>query len=429
MPKNKKPVPRKSSMAPAEDNDVLAQALADLALDLADRELGDDDAEADPQAAAGNVGARGKAATPPANAAPPPTPEDLERLVRNALRKKNDEVLYGAIERARYTDVGAYQLLRERIEEAAATVTLRRDGAPAMETNAFAVPVFVHSTGGLKETEQFQDGAAFDALVASIQAAGLEGPQAKVVLIAHAYDLDEIDRITYSHLNEMVRDATASMTDKKLVATPALERSIVGWQAGSFSAHDKAVELRFLLGFSLKRADDPFYQVPSDEAAADAYFEARMARYRQWTEQAAPLVKQVLAADPAGLELHFLYQDLVFGAKEQALAELAMLQMMSDINGALETSGQAPDSVRAVAGPADVNTEMVLRVAIYGADDELLVASEKPLDLAADLQTEVDDICDALATLGIADVSVALRFGADGVPVETSRYEISPDAQ
>ena len=414
MPKNKKPVPRKSSMDPAEDNDVLAQALADLALSLADAELGEEDAD--------DADDTGKKHAPAAPALPSKD-EELTRLVRNSLRKKNDEVLYGAIDRARYTDVGAYQLLRARIEEAAATVVLRRDNAPAMEANAFAVPVFVHSSGGLDEAAQFQDGVAFDALVASIKSAGLESPDAKIVLIAHAYDLDEIDRVTYSHLNDMVRDACVAMTDKKLAAMPALERSMTGWQSASFGPADQAVELRFLLGFALKRADDPFYVVPDDEASADAYFEARMERYRDWTTQAAPLVKRVLAADPDALELHFLYQDLVFGAKEQALAELAMLTMMSDINGALAQDNLNPEQVRAVTGPADVDDEMVLRVAVYRVDNGmLLMASDKPLDLAADLPTEVEDICDALSTLGIANVAVALRFDAAGEPVEVRDY-------
>ena len=34
MPKNKPPVPRKSALAQEEDVDVMAQALADLALDI-----------------------------------------------------------------------------------------------------------------------------------------------------------------------------------------------------------------------------------------------------------------------------------------------------------------------------------------------------------------------------------------------------------
>ena len=397
MPKNKRPVPRKPTTSPGEDDDVMAQALADLALELAEQEH----AEEEDLAAL-----RMKE-------------DEFNKLLRNALRKKNDEVLYGAIERARDADVGAYQYVRSHIEEASATVLLRKEGGPAMEVSAFAVPLFVHSNGGLKQAEGFQDGDAFAELVDSFKQAALESPHAKVVMISHAYDADEADRITYSDLNDMARDAAASMSDKKLVATPALERSIVGWTPTSFADGDKAVELRFLLGFALKRADDPFYQPPLDEAAADAWFEQRMERYRAWTVQAAPLVRRCLAADPAALELHFLYQDLFFGAREQGMAELAMLQMMAELGAALQQHG---GTAKAVVGPADVDDMMVLRVSLLGPDGAQLASSDKPLDLAADLQAEVDDICDALGTLGVDTVSVALRFGKDGQPQEVQPY-------
>ena len=376
MPKNKRPVPRKSATPALEDDDALAHALAALAVDLAS---GEGEAAASPQL----------------------VEDEMLKQVRNALRKKKDDVLYGAIELARFNDVGAYQLLRAHIEEAAATVVLRRDGAPAMEINAFAVPLFVHSVGGLKEAESFQDGAAFDALVASFQQAGLESGAAKVVMVAHAYDLDEVDSISYGHLNEMLRDAAASMSERKLIANPALERSITGWRPSAFGAADQAVELRFLLGFALKRADDPFYAVPAGDEAADAFFEARMARYRAWTASAAPLVARCLAAAPEALTLNFLYQDLFYGAKEQGMAELAMLGMMSDVNAALAAAGAAPDQVRADVGAAAEGDELVLRVNLYDAQGALLAQIDKPLDVAADLQLEEDDVCDALQTLGV----------------------------
>lgn len=378
MPKNKRPVPRKASAPVQEDDDVLAQALADLALDVAEQE--DDDAEA----------VRVKR-------------DELHRLVRNALRKKNDEVLYGAIERARFTDVGAYQLLREEIGEAGATVVMRREGSPAMEINAFMLPLIVHSHGGLQEALGFQDGAAFDELVASFQRGGLESADAKVVLISHAYDFGEIDRITYSNLNDMLRDAAASMSERKLVATPAIERSIVGWDASNFGADDTAVELRFLLGFSLKRADDPFYQQPPGEDAADAWFDARMTRYAAWTEQAAPLVARCLGGAPT---VHFLYQDLFFGAKQQGMDELATLQLMAGVNAALAGAGVAASAASAIVGPAVQDDELVLRVRL-SAGGALLATLDKPLDVAAALEADIDDLRDALATVGVVDVSVA----------------------
>jgi hypothetical protein len=396
MPKNKRPVPRATKPS-VDDDDALAQRMAELALVLSEQEHAEPDDEA----------------------AIIPQQDELNKLLRNALRKKNDDLLYGAIEHARDTDVGAYQLLRSQTEEAAATVVLRKEGGPAMEVNAFAIPLFVHSDGGLRLAEGFQDGDAFGALVDSIKSAGLESPDAKVVLISHAFDAEEAARISYSQLGDMARDAAAVMSERKLVAAPALEASITGWAPTSFAAGDKAVELRFLVGFAYKREDDPFYAVPDDEAAADAWFEQRVARYRAWTETAAPLVKRCLSATPEALDLYFLYQDLFFGAREQGMAELAMLQMMGTLSSALDGAGAG---AQAVIGPADVADTMVLRVNLMAADGALLASSDKPLDLAADLQDEVDDIADALATLGVTNLAVALRFDAAGQAVEATPY-------
>ena len=399
MAKNKRPPPRKPS--PEDKDEVITQLLCDLALDLAEQEDSDDAKQSDML--------RQKET-------------DFQKLIRKTLHQNKDEVLYGAIERAKYADVGAYQYLRGAIEEASATALIQREGAAAMEINAFVIPLFVHSSGGLKEADDFQDQEAFEALVASFQQAELESAKARVVLIRHAYDLNEIDRITYSHLNEMVRDAWASMTEKKIVVTPGLERSLVGWADNTFGAGDAAVELRFLLGFALKRADDAFYQVPPDEEAADAYFAARALRYQQWTQQVTPLLQRCLAADGA-VELNFLYQDLFHGGKERGMAEYFMLQMMSEINHALEANGLAADQVTAIVAPADVQGDMLLRVNLYAAaGGAALASSEKPLDLAADLEVEVDDICDALGTLGIAGLSVALKFDAQGNAVEVRPY-------
>jgi hypothetical protein len=381
-----------------DQDDALAQSLADLALELV--ELDDGPLLREKEVA-------------------------LHKLIRKLLQQKNDESLYDAIDRARFTDVDAYQYLRGHIEEASSTVVIRRDGAPSMEINAFMVPLFVRSSGGLREAACFADGDAFDLLVASFQQGGLESAKAKVVLINHAYDLAEIDRITYSQLAAMVRDAHAAMTEKKLVATPALDASIAGWSGAAFGPDDSAVELRFVLGFALKREDDSFYAVPDDDAGADAYFSARMARYQQWTLQATPLLQRLMVADSQPVDINFLYQDLFHGAKEQGLAEYAMLQMMADINHALRQHQLGADAVRAVVGPTDVRDEMVMRVNLYALQGgALLSSSDKPLDLVVDLQVEVDDICDALGTIGIESVAVALRFGRDGEPVEPQPYPL-----
>ncbi|MFM2085996.1 MAG: hypothetical protein RLZZ237_865 [Pseudomonadota bacterium] len=399
MPKNKRPVPRKSANTPEDKDEAITRMLCTMALNLAEQE---DSVSQSTVLAEQAV--------------------EFGRIIRKTLNQKNDEVLYDAIDRAKYEDVGAYQYLRQQIEEASSVVVIRRENAPSMEINAFVVPLLVQSTGGLQQANTFQDQPAFEALVKSFQQAELESAKAKVVLMSHAYDLDEIDRITYSHLHEMVREAYTSMTDKKIVAAPGLERSIVGWSETAFGPQDTAVELRFLLGFALKRVDDPFYKEPKDEAALDAWFDARMARYQQWTGDVAELVKRCLAPAGTALEVSFLYQDLFHGGKEQGMAEYTMLQMMSGINHALAENNTAPADVSVIVGPTDEHGEMLLRVNVHAAGGELLHSADKPLDLAADLQDEVNDICDALAIIGVSQLSVALRFDAKGQPLEVQAY-------
>ncbi len=383
MPKNKRPVPRKSAAtaAPPDDDDLVAQAMADLALDVAVPEEDDEAVVRQKQ-------------------------EDLNRLILNALRKKNDDVLYDAIDRARYTDIPAYQLLRSHVEEASGVIVTRRDGAPAMEINAFAIPLFVHGTGGLKEGEAFADPQAFDALVESLRSGGLESEDAKVVLVAHAYDPREAARITYCELNEIVREVHASMTAKKLTAAPALERTMTGWAPNTAAPGEPTVELRFLVGFALKRADDPFYAIPDGEALAEAYFEARMARYRAWTEQAAPLVRRCLAAKPDAIAVNFLYQDLFFGAFEHGVEELATLRMMTQLNQALEASGLAPAQASATVAATASDDDLVMRVTLLGLGGALIATVDKPLDVGAELEAEIDDVRDALAAIGIGAVAV-----------------------
>jgi len=99
-----------------------------------------------------------------------------------------------------------------------------------------------------------------------------------------------------------------------------------------------------------------------------------------------------------------------------------MLQMMSGINHALAENKVEAGDVSVIVGPADEHGEMLLRVNVHAAGGELLHSADKPLDLAADLQDEVDDICDALATIGVSQLSVALRFDAKGQPLEVQAY-------
>ncbi len=401
MPKNKRPVPRKSATSPEVKDEQNTTELCALALDLSDGE-----ANPDIVAAATRADLAQKAI-------------EFQRLLRRLLTQGKDEVLYGAVELARDESVDGYRYLKNAIEEGAANLVLRREGSADIEIDAFAIPVFVHSQGGLDPAFDFQDSAAYDAVLASLTTAGLESPKAKVVLVSHAYDLEEVERISYGQLHAMLREAANSLTEKKLTAAPALERSMAqGWTATAFGLEDSAVEVRFLLGFALKRADDPFYQVPKSEKAADAYFAKRADAYQQWTADFAPMVARCLGRGrgvDATLTLNFLYQDLFFGAREQAVAEYATLQILATMNGAM--TGHAPDQLSAIIAPTDIDDEMLLRVQL-SAGATVLATADKPLDLTADLEVEVDDLRDALASIGLADVSVALRFDADGNAVD-----------
>jgi hypothetical protein len=401
MPKNKRPAkgpaqPSRKSAPPAEpDHDSQAQNLVDLALEITERE----DLEPAVLAARAN---------------------DVTTLVRRALRRRHNDILYGAIELARYTDPGACRYLRERIEEEAATLVLRPDGGDEFEIDAFMIPLFVHSTGGLVEADVFLDDAAFEELRDSFRQAGLASADTRLVLVRHLYDIAEVDAVRYGDLQDMLQEAAQMLRSKKVVPAPTIEASIRGWEDTGYEPEDEAVELRFLLGFSLKRADDPFYQVPADEAGADAYYEGRMARYRMWAGSMAPLLARCLTPDrakAAELELNFLYQDLFFGAKAQGLGELAMLATLSKVNWRIDELDRPADRLKAVVAPVELGEEAVLRVNLYPLDGGAPLASiDKPVDLSADLETELEDLCDALGSVGLDGVLVAQGFDAGGQP-------------
>lgn len=407
MPKNKRPLPRTSNNPREPDNASLAQELADLALAIAERE------EA------------------PGFGAASEREEELLAAVRKLLRKKRDEALYEAIEVARYTDPEACRLLRGRIEEEAATLRLRREdgnggkgGAVEYEIDAFLIPLFVRTQGGLQAADTFQDAQAFETLANSFHPAGLESAAGKMVLVQHAYDLAEIDHVTYSTLQEMLREAAASLLEKKLQPAPTIEASIRGWTGERFAPDESALELRFLLGFSLKRTDDPFYAVPADEEGADGWYAAREERYRAWTFQVAPLVRRLLARDPDAVHVDFLYQDLFYGAKEQGVSELSTLGVLSEVARTLAAKDLEPDRVHAAVAPLDAGEHIVLRVNLYALDGGRPWGSvETPVDLAADLGSEMDNLCDALLSLGLEGVSVAEGFSEDGHPEGAEPYQ------
>ena len=401
MQKNKRPSAAKPKESTEDKDDALAQALCDLAIELLEQEDSDSMHDSLKQ-----------------------KQSDFDKLIKKCLRQKEDDILYEALERSKYADEHAHQFLKGHIDEASEILIVRRDEGKTLEMNAFVIPMFVRTIGGLNAQQCFQDQDAFDRLTKSLQEGKLESQDAQVVLVSHAYHLDEIDRITYSDLAEILRDVLASMTEKKVRATPALERSFSGWPENNFAPMDEVVELRFLLGFALKATDDSFYLVPEDEAAIDAYFAQREEYFQQWTEHMRPLVARCLVAVDRRIDVNFLYQDLFHGGKERGIAEHFMLQMMSALNHGLSEKGIMPDDVKAIVGPVDVDGEIAIKVVLTMKADGTQIASyEKSVSGGQDLQSELDDVFDALGTLGMTSLFFAAGFDDSGVPINIRLYE------
>lgn len=410
MSKNKRSSPPKKSPAksgptPEQREEALIHKLYDMAIDLVEQEDGES-----------------------MSAALQETASDFQKLIKKCLYQKNDTILYEALDHALHVDHAAYRFLRDSIAAASEIVLIKRGEAKTLEINAFVIPLFVRTTGGLDSGQSFQDTEAFDALMQSFKDAQLESPDATVVVLQHAYHMDEIDSVTYCHINEMVCEAYTSMTDMRSTAIPAIERSFGEASENNFAPGDPAVELRFLLGFALKNEDDEFYQVPEDEAGADHYFAIREARFQRWCEQAAPLVARCLVTDGADTEIDFLYQDMFHGGKERGIAEYFMLQMLSELNQGLDEHGITLEQTRAIVGPAKVGDTMVLRVQLLAhAGDNLLVSADKPVSVAQDLQTEVADTLDALLATGVKSLSLATGFDAEGRALEVRAYQHRAD--
>ncbi len=398
MPANKKPVARKAVDSPEQKDEALTRQLCALALYLSDQ--------------------------PKKNATTEQNRDDFFRLLKKSLHQKNDDILYDALDRIKHEGGGAYLFLKSAIEELAEVVVIQRPKAPAIEINAFVIPLFLHTTGGLKHAEAFQDQDAFEALTKSIQTSGLESPDANVVLVNHAYVLDDIDAITFSHLHEMVRDAHAAMVDMRNAAANAIERSFGDAVDEPFAPDDVAVELRFLLGFAMKSLDDSFYQIPASEQAMQAYFAQRESRFQQWAETVAPLVQRCFASAGRPVETHFLYQDLFHGGKERGIAEYFTLQMMSDLNYGLAEHQLNASASRAVIAAAELGDEKVLRVNLYVTSDAALLASaEKPLHPFADVDSEIQDVRDALGMIGLESIWSATGFDEDDKPIGEQKLD------
>ncbi|MBV8625673.1 MAG: DUF2863 family protein [Herbaspirillum sp.] len=342
--------------------------------------------------------------------------EELERMVRNTLRQRDDDTLYEALEQLHYDDRRGHALLREVAEEGADIIVLRR-GEKELEINAFLIPLLVRTRGGLREEQALADGEAFDALRASLQDAGLESKRARVVLVHHLYHPEEINALSYGEVEAMNRDAFASLTDKKIMSVPAIERSMRGWPASAFGADDEVLELRFLLGFALKELDDAFYAIPADEAAADAYFEQRAERFRQWSEQVTPLMRQCLvgqSGEAAQCQLHFLYQDLFHGAKRTGNSEYRTLQSLSELEQGLAQAGADAAQATAILAAGEDEGETVLKVVLRQGQG-IVARTEQVID--EDVQESLFELADAVASLGVAALRLADDIDANGVTV------------
>lgn len=398
MKKTKPSSASKPGASAPEPDEVLASRLVNLAIDLR---------EADVYAVLPDALQKAQA--------------ELHRGIRKCLQQKREAALDEALERAFEEDGQAYRVLRAQVEEMAGTVLLHRSneepGAPEIEVNAFAVPLFVHTQGGLEPDACFQDEEAFEKLRESFIHGGLESRKAKVVLVAHAYHADEMERIAYTHLNAMVHEAMEAMTRKKAPAAEAIGRSMSGWPDTDFAPEDHAMELRFLVGFALKTLDDPFYQVPEKEEAAERYFEERARRFRAWSQEVTPLLKRCLVAEGRDVQIDFLYQDLFHGAVDAAMRELDILRVLSEAQQLLDENQLAIDDASAVIGPMETEEDNVLRIGLYAKGDGSEIGGiEKALRRTETMDAAASELAESLASIGMPEIQLTRRFDADGAP-------------
>jgi hypothetical protein len=132
-------------------------------------------------------------------------------------------------------------------------------------------------------------------------------------------------------------------------------------------------------------------------------------------------VKRCVARDPDSVGVDFLYQDLFFGARDDAEEELALLATLAGVNQALAARGLEPSRARAVVAVLDGGENALLRTNVY--DGAVLAgAIDKQVDLSADLGEALDDMCEALLTLGIGSVETAADFTEDGQPEGAERF-------
>jgi hypothetical protein len=408
MNKKKSPSSTKPGASAAEPDELLASRMVNLALELREVDI-----------YAELPDALQKAQT------------ELHRGIRKCLQQKREMALDEALERSFEEDAQAYRVLRAQIEEMSGTILQHRadeqKSSAEIEVNAFAVPLFVHTQGGLKSEQCFQDEQAFEKLRDSFKEGGLESRKANVVLIAHAYHLDEMEKIGFCHLNAMVHEAVEAMTKKKAPAADAIARSMSGWPPSSFAPEDSAMELRFLVGFALKTLDDPFYHVPEKEAAADRYFAQRAERFRKWSKEVTPLLKSCLVTDGREVQIDFLYQDLFHGARNAAMRELEMLRVLSEVQQILAENSIPVDAAHAIVGPMETDEdETLLRISLHATmNDAPIGLIDKLLDRSETTEDAIADVADGLESIGVRQLHTARRFDSDGVPAAVRAYSRS----
>jgi hypothetical protein len=105
------------------------------------------------------------------------------------------------------------------------------------------------------------------------------------------------------------------------------------------------------------------------------------------------------------------------------VGELSMLATLAEVNGTLDEQDLDPDRIKAVVAPVDGGGHALLRINLYALGGGAPLATvDKPVDLEADLEIELEDLCDALGTVGLDGVLVASGFDAAGEPEGAEPY-------
>jgi hypothetical protein len=100
-----------------------------------------------------------------------------------------------------------------------------------------------------------------------------------------------------------------------------------------------------------------------------------------------------------------------------------MLATLAEVNQRVDEQQRSPDRIKAVVAPLDAGGALVLRINLYPLGGGAPLATvDKPLDLAADLETELEDLCDALGTIGLDGVLLARGFDTAGEPEGAEPY-------